>query len=91
MPRLGDLFAPRDRAYFELFEEAGQNVVLAANLLETSLARAAGQYGLTCSSRCASARVKTSSRARMFVRRSIEASIPSVSNIWIRPLARSAT
>ena len=25
MPRLGDLFAPRDRAYFELFEEAGQN------------------------------------------------------------------
>ena len=23
MPRLGDLFAPRDRAYFELFEEAG--------------------------------------------------------------------
>ncbi len=34
MPRLGDLFAPRDRAYFELFEEAGQNAVLAADLLD---------------------------------------------------------
>ncbi len=34
MPRLGDLFAPRDRAYFELFEQAGQNVVLAADLLD---------------------------------------------------------
>src|SRR5579859_4239592 len=37
MPRLGDLFAPRDRAYFELFEEAGQNAVLAADLLERML------------------------------------------------------
>jgi uncharacterized protein len=37
MPRLGDLFAPRDRAYFELFEEAGQNAVLAAGLLERLL------------------------------------------------------
>jgi uncharacterized protein len=37
MPRLGDLFAPRDRAYFELFEEAGQNAVLAADLLERLL------------------------------------------------------
>ena len=37
MPRLGDLFAPRDRAYFELFEEAGRNVVLAADLLERLL------------------------------------------------------
>ena len=37
MPRLGDLFAPRDRAYFELFEEAGQNVALAADLLERML------------------------------------------------------
>jgi hypothetical protein len=34
MPRLGDLFAPRDRAYFELFEEAGRNATLAAELLE---------------------------------------------------------
>ncbi len=37
MPRLGDLFAPRDRAYFELFEEAGRNAVLAADLLERML------------------------------------------------------
>ena len=36
-PRLGDLFAPRDRAYFELFEEAGRNAVLAADLLERML------------------------------------------------------
>ena len=36
-PRLGDLFAPRDRAYFELFEEAGRNVMLAADLLEQLL------------------------------------------------------
>jgi uncharacterized protein len=37
MPRLGDLFAPRDRAYFELFEEAGRNALLAADLLERML------------------------------------------------------
>jgi uncharacterized protein len=37
MPRLGDLFAPRDRAYFELFEEAGQNALRAATLLERML------------------------------------------------------
>src|ERR1700742_2305998 len=37
MPRLGDLFAPRDRAYFELFEEAGRNAMLAAELLERLL------------------------------------------------------
>jgi uncharacterized protein len=37
MPRLGDLFAPRDRAYFELFEEAGQNVMRAADLLDRLL------------------------------------------------------
>ena len=37
MPRLGDLFAPRDRAYFELFEEAGANVARAAGLLERML------------------------------------------------------
>jgi uncharacterized protein len=36
-PRLGDLFAPRDRAYFELFEEAGRNAVHAADLLERLL------------------------------------------------------
>jgi predicted phosphate transport protein (TIGR00153 family) len=37
MPRLGDLFAPRDRAYFELFEEAGRNALLATQLLERLL------------------------------------------------------
>ena len=37
MPRLGDLFAPRDRAYFELFEEAGRNATMAAELLEKLL------------------------------------------------------
>ncbi|MBV9413820.1 MAG: DUF47 domain-containing protein, partial [Solirubrobacterales bacterium] len=37
MPRLGDLFAPRDRAYFELFEEAGKNVAHAADLLDRLL------------------------------------------------------
>ncbi len=37
MARLGDLFAPRDRAYFELFEEAGRNAVRAAELLERML------------------------------------------------------
>ncbi len=37
MPRLGNLFAPRDRAYFELFEEAGRNATLAAGLLERLL------------------------------------------------------
>ncbi|HKO27513.1 MAG TPA: DUF47 family protein, partial [Solirubrobacteraceae bacterium] len=37
MPRLGNLFAPRDRAYFELFEKAGRNATLAADLLERLL------------------------------------------------------
>ncbi len=38
MPRLAKVFAPRDRVYFELFEEAGQNVFLAADLLDRLLA-----------------------------------------------------
>jgi uncharacterized protein len=38
VPRLGQVFAPRDRAYFELFEEAGQNIKLAADLLDELLA-----------------------------------------------------
>ena len=38
MPRLAQVFAPRDRVYFELFEEAGQNVFLAADLLDRLLA-----------------------------------------------------
>src|SRR6201989_640975 len=38
MPRLAQVFAPRDRVYFELFEKAGQNVFLAADLLDRLLA-----------------------------------------------------
>src|SRR6201989_1079319 len=38
MPRLAQVFAPRDRVYFELFEEAGQTVFLAADLLDRLLA-----------------------------------------------------
>ena len=34
MPRLGQMFAPRDRIYFELFEEAGRNIERAADLLD---------------------------------------------------------
>jgi predicted phosphate transport protein (TIGR00153 family) len=37
MPRLPQVFGPRDRAYFELFEEAGVNVFKAATLLEEML------------------------------------------------------
>jgi len=37
MPRLAQVFAPRDRVYFELFEEAGRNIVRAADLLEQLL------------------------------------------------------
>jgi predicted phosphate transport protein (TIGR00153 family) len=34
MPRLGQVFAPRDRVYFELFEEAGRNILHTAELLD---------------------------------------------------------
>jgi predicted phosphate transport protein (TIGR00153 family) len=37
MPSLGHVFAPRDRVYFELFEEAGQNIVKATDLLDALL------------------------------------------------------
>ena len=37
MPRLGQVFAPRDRVYFELFEEAGRNILQAADLLDRLL------------------------------------------------------
>jgi predicted phosphate transport protein (TIGR00153 family) len=37
MPRFSQVFAPRDRAYFELFEEAGANIFKAATLLEEML------------------------------------------------------
>jgi predicted phosphate transport protein (TIGR00153 family) len=37
MPRLAQLFAPREREFFDLFEEAGANIVSAADLLERML------------------------------------------------------
>jgi uncharacterized protein Yka (UPF0111/DUF47 family) len=37
MARLAQVFAPRDRVYFELFEEAGQNQLRASDLLERML------------------------------------------------------
>jgi hypothetical protein len=37
MPRLAQVFAPRDRLYFELFEEAGQNMLHASDLLDRML------------------------------------------------------
>jgi uncharacterized protein len=37
MARLSHLFAPREREFFDLFEEAGQNIVRAAELLERML------------------------------------------------------
>ncbi len=37
MPRLGRAFTPRDHIYFELFEEAGQNILKASDLLDQLL------------------------------------------------------
>jgi predicted phosphate transport protein (TIGR00153 family) len=37
MSRLSAIFAPKEREYFDLFEEAGNNCVLAADLLERML------------------------------------------------------
>ena len=37
MGRLSHLFAPKEREFFDLFEEAGANIVLAAELLERML------------------------------------------------------
>jgi uncharacterized protein len=37
MPRLGNVFATRDRVYFELFEEAGRNILEASLLLDRLL------------------------------------------------------
>ena len=37
MGRLSKLFAPRDRVFFELFEEAGENIRRAADLLDRML------------------------------------------------------
>jgi hypothetical protein len=37
MARLSQLFAPKEREFFDLFEEAGSNIVRAAELLESML------------------------------------------------------
>jgi uncharacterized protein len=37
MPSLSQLFAPKEREFFDLFEEAGANIVLATELLEREL------------------------------------------------------
>jgi predicted phosphate transport protein (TIGR00153 family) len=37
MPRLSQLFAPREREFFDLFEEAGANIVRASDLLQRML------------------------------------------------------
>ena len=37
MARLASVFTPRDRVYFELFEEAGQNLLRASSLLDRML------------------------------------------------------
>jgi predicted phosphate transport protein (TIGR00153 family) len=37
MPRIAQVFAARDRVYFELFEEAGTNILQASDLLEQLL------------------------------------------------------
>src|SRR5215210_6795741 len=39
MPSLSSLFAPKEREFFDLFEEAGANIVRATELLERMLAR----------------------------------------------------
>src|SRR5688572_5046203 len=39
MARLAQLFAPKEREFFDLFEEAGANIVRAAELLEKMLQR----------------------------------------------------
>src|SRR5918911_2530167 len=38
MPRITQVFAPRDRVYFELFEEAGRNILKACELLDRLMA-----------------------------------------------------
>jgi predicted phosphate transport protein (TIGR00153 family) len=39
MPSLSQLFAPKERGFFDLFEEAGANIVRASELLERMLLR----------------------------------------------------
>ena len=47
MGRLGQLFAPKEREFFDLFEEAGANIVRATELLERMLDRWPDHGGLT--------------------------------------------
>jgi len=44
--RITQAFAPRDRAYFELFEEAGRNILRSAELLRTLLSDYPDNAGL---------------------------------------------
>jgi hypothetical protein len=37
MARLSQIFSPRDREFFDLFEEAGRNALHAADLLDQML------------------------------------------------------
>jgi hypothetical protein len=37
MPRIAQVFTPRDRVYFDLFEEAGQNILRTTELLDRML------------------------------------------------------
>jgi predicted phosphate transport protein (TIGR00153 family) len=46
MPRLAHVFSPRDRVYFELFEEAGRNIRRAAELLDEMLSNFPDSKGL---------------------------------------------
>ena len=41
MSRLSQIFAPKEREFFDLFEEAGNNCVRAAGLLEQMLEQVA--------------------------------------------------
>jgi uncharacterized protein Yka (UPF0111/DUF47 family) len=46
MARLANVFAPRDRVYFQLFEEAGKNILHASSLLEQMLSNFPDTTGL---------------------------------------------
>src|SRR3954453_16450950 len=47
MPSLSQLFAPKEREFFDLFEEAGANIVRATELLERMLNRCPDQGELS--------------------------------------------
>jgi hypothetical protein len=46
MPRFAHVFAPRDQVYFELFEEAGRNILQATDLLDRLLSTWPDNRGL---------------------------------------------